>query len=585
MTTNQPNIIKASIDIDISLKDLWSLLTKKEVISRMTGLTVRTDIADSDGSGNGVLTIGGGIFFTRYSPYEAELSGTQAKVRLRAVSTGLGCRVAVAASLPKNSILKLSSERLQGFLNNLRAISAEAVRAPETDKTIELKEPSDDPVAEEYKYRGVSIEKPRYAPSTPRANMFVTEEEPAHREHKSRAALRRRLFRLVFVFVLLLIALSLAGRIRQRFSSMVLSSDASELVSLKSAKELKLGMSKNQIAFHLKTNGMPDKNNRISYRSTVAPEGRRPRGIISVSYNDAGRAQVISYLDGDSSISVYGIIEFSANITPDMSIEEAAKELGQPFSLYRRYNADDGSEMEEVHFGYLDPTANFDPAWRGEFEIIFNRTEKSVNIKNWGWYDGSDPTMIGSIENTPFANQYDDYTDFLNDRFQFSRSRLLLNGYSLGDTKYFFDGEPVHYSNDFGYRFFSVDSDEKLEDQKTPLYRISIGYDNNGAFQMASFSNMRLYNKTGTLKDSDYRLITRGMTYSEIRSLMRLIPTAMYIDSDFFSVCYGRFLNTDVADEQFEVIIRFDHETNHAQRVLINAAVSGVADAENSGNG
>jgi hypothetical protein len=69
------------------------------------------------------------------------------------------------------------------------------------------------------------------------------------------------------------------------------------------------------------------------------------------------------------------------------------------------------------------------------------------------------------------------------------------------------------------------------------------------------------------------------MTYTEVRSLMMLVPTSIYIDSDYYSVCYGRFLNTEVMDEQFEVIIRFGLDDNLAHRVLINAAVSEVVDA------
>jgi hypothetical protein len=263
-----------------------------------------------------------------------------------------------------------------------------------------------------------------------------------------------------------------------------------------------------------------------------------------------------------------------------MTIDEAVAKIGFPFTMLRKYYDSSNNYIEEIHLGYLDPTANFDPAWRGEYEIVFNRTKETVVIRNWGAYDGSDPSMRGSIENTPFANQYSDYSDFLNDRFQFNRSQLLMNRYSLGDTKFFFDGEPVHYSDNFGYRFYSIDSLEKLDDTDTPLYRISIGYDYKGAFQMASFSNMRLYNKGGTLKDSNYRLLTRGMTYKEVRSLMNLIPTSVYIDDYFYSICYGRFLDTEVTDEQFEVIVRFGLEDNIAHQVLINTAVSEVTDTD-----
>ena len=600
MTSNQPNIIKASADLDISAADLWAILTTKKTISEITGFVVRTDISDNNGAGNGVITVGRGVFFARYAPYEAELNSTQAKLKLRVIPTNYGCRVAVAASLPKNSILALTSERLQGFLNNL-SIYTNVPQAGRTELSPPvLEEPAGalktvydaerqgptvsavDSATESSAEESTPFDAALAERESPTRIFKAKAEQPVFEKSKPR---RRRGLRVLTVFTLLIAFAFLAGSILAHFEGMKSSTHMSAGVSFDSVREIVFGMSKNRVAFLLGTNGVKAEYNQIHYSSVTSEGKRRPDSIISVTYDAAGRAESVSYLDCEASISVFKIIDFNAEVTPGMTVKEVADELSLPFSLYRRYYSSDGSLMEEVHFGYLDPTANFNPAWRGEFEVIFNRTKNKVSVKNWGWYDGSDPTMIGSIQNTPFANQYDDYTDFLNDRFQFSRSRLLLNGYSLGDTKYFFDGEPVHYSNDFGYQFFSVDSAEKTDDLETPLYRISIGYDSNGAFQMASFSNMRLYNKAGTLKDSDYRLITRGMSYSEIRSLMRLVPTAMYVDADFFSVCYGRFLDTDVADEQFEVIIRFDHDTSHAQRVLVNAAVSGAADAESASNG
>ena len=87
---------------------------------------------------------------------------------------------------------------------------------------------------------------------------------------------------------------------------------------------------------------------------------------------------------------------------------------------------------------------------------------------------------------------------------------------------------------------------------------------------MSSFVNMRLFNLEGTLKDSDYKGITRGMAYNEIRQIMRIVPTALFVDKNYFTLCYGRRLDSDVFELQFEFMVRFDIENNYAQFVWDN---------------
>ncbi len=582
--------MEASVSTTLSVEDLWKLVTNKDIIENITNLKVRSDITDKEGSGNGVLTIGNGVFFARYIPFEAELNGTQAKLKVRATATATGSRIAIAAALPEDSILSLSSERLQGFLNNLRSAASryssisnqsgagETYASPAATPS-ELSSDTNHIERETAPKQEINAASNRSAADSRAYDYFTSELSPDSSDLTAPKKKSRRGRRAAVLLSLFAILLSLVAIVYFYFRGLVTSTDMSYRVSLENAKSISLGMTKSQVAFQLGTNGLVEEDNRIVYRSVSETDEKQPGELISIIYDSSDRVSSVSYLDRKASNSIYKILSFPYELDAKMSVNEIVSTTGIPLSLYRKYSKD-GAQMEEVHFGYLDPSANFDPAWRGEFVILLDRTNETITIRNWGYFDGSDPTMAGSIENTPFANQYDNYTDFLNDRFQYSRSLLLLNGYSLGDTKYFFDGEPVHYSNDFGYQFYSVDSAETLPDSEVPLYRISVGYDNKGAFKMASFSNMRLYNKAGTLKDSDYRAITRGMSYGEIRSLMRLVPTAIYIDSTYFSVCYGRFLNTDVADEQFEVIVRFDLENNYSQKVLINTAVAGASDGE-----
>ena len=576
MTANQ-EILEASINIDITLTELWRLLISTKTLESITSLSVRSDINVKEEKGNGVLTIGRGIFFINYTPYDITLNGVQAKIRVQLMELGSGSCIMIACLLSDNSILNLTEERLNGFLENLKVL-AEGTVTKKASPKVEEKETKQATILEDKPIRNtVSYNKEAAAKRI--VGTSPTAKDSTHEDGFPNHFGRRVLIILLLLFMLSFLSLAAF----KRFFSIYESSqyiESSNTVNLLNAKKISFGEKKNAISYFLKTNGEDIGDNRTVYSSTIKEDARKPEELIMIEYSPSNTVKAISYLNLKSVNEYFNLRVFNANISYDMSLEETSEAVGIPFSLYRKYFDKNNDYIEEVHFGYLDPTGNFNPAWRGEYEIIFNRTKETVVIKNWGPYDGSDPSMLGTIENTSYANQYDSYTDFLNDRYQFSRSHLLLNRYSLGDTKFFFDGEPVHYSNNFGYQFYSIDSPEKIEDTDTPLYRISIGYDNKGGFQMASFSNMRLYNKSGTLKDSNYRLLTRGMTYAEVQQLMGLIPTSIYIDSSYYSICYGRFLDTEVTDEQFEVIIRFGLEDNIAYSVLINAAVSGVTDKD-----
>ena len=586
--TNNPKVLEASVTINIDLDDIWQLLLNKQTLETITSLTVRTDISSRAEKGNGVLTIGRGIFFINYAPYDIVLNGTQAKIRIQLMKLGEGSCIMLACLLSDNSILELSDERLEEFLKNLKQL-AEATQTKRPAVVAESQNISESshhevPQKETVEATPLIFRDMTIDPPTDKKPKRVRREKRSKpvTEYAEEQRFPDYFGRRVLIIVLLLFMLSsLTLATFKRYLTIYDDSQYFELsatVNLKNAKEISFGDKKNNISYLFSSNGIPLDDNRVVYRASLKEGESKPTELIMVEYSSSSRVKAVSYLNLYNVSNYYNLQSFDADLTPDMTIDEATREVGIPFSLYKRYFDSNNCYIEEIHFGYLDPTANFNDAWRGEYQVIFNRTKETVAIKNWGSYDGSDPTMRGSIEGTPFANQYDNYTDFLNDRYQFSRSQLLLNRYSLGDTKFFFDGEPQHYSNNFGYQFYSIDSPEMIEDTDIPLYRISIGYDNKGGFQMASFSNMRLYNRGGTLKDSNYRLITRGMTYKEVRSLMNLVPTSIYIDSDYYSVCYGRFLDTEVTDEQFEVIIRFGLEDNLAHRVLINAAVSEVTD-------
>jgi hypothetical protein len=277
---------------------------------------------------------------------------------------------------------------------------------------------------------------------------------------------------------------------------------------------------------------------------------------------------VITYLDLDACTAVGSLQGATYVVNADMTPQEMAESMGVNISMVRSYQLGE-EEIQEIHFGYLDPFANFDPAWRGEFVVTKNVTQNTVQTRFWPAYDGRDPLMIDTLEGHPVANQYENYTDFLQDKYSFELSLYMLNRFSIGDARSVF-GEMELYSTDGGVALYFHDAPEFLAGTETPIYRYTFGFDARNGFVLSSYTNMRLIGREGMLDESDYTAITRGMAYAEVREYMKVLPTAVIVDKTYFTLCYGKRLESSTHESQFELMIRFDIENNYAQNIYNN---------------
>lgn len=344
----------------------------------------------------------------------------------------------------------------------------------------------------------------------------------------------------------------------------------SSKVNYKSALAISLYSTRADVSSLLGTDGVAapgNYENRQVYRGGNITDSGLYSVQICVDYSGSS-VKMVTFLDVGVAGHINSIFNVSAEATADMSIEDITSNVGVPVSMIRFYKLGN-DDITELHFGFTDPFANFDPAWRGELVLKINKTQNEVARKIWAGYDGYDPLMIGTLEGYPAANQYNNYTDFLNDKFQYDYSLYMLNRYSRGDAEKVF-GKLEFYDNSSGVELFCLNSPETLPGSPEPLYVMSFGFDSKGHFLMSSFSNMRLFKLADTLVDSNYRGITREMAYNEVRQIMRVIPTVVFVDLNYFTVCYGQRLDSDIREKQFEFIVMFDIENNHVQATWDN---------------
>ena len=110
---------------------------------------------------------------------------------------------------------------------------------------------------------------------------------------------------------------------------------------------------------------------------------------------------------------------------------------------------------------------------------------------------------------------------------------------------------------------------------------MSFGYDAlAGHYRMCSFVNMRLVDKRGMLDGTRYETASKGMSYNEIRGLMGIVPTAIYMDETCYTVCYGHYIDDSSADDQFEVEVRISFIDDIVQDVFNNVARAQAIDEQ-----
>jgi len=274
----------------------------------------------------------------------------------------------------------------------------------------------------------------------------------------------------------------------------------------------------------------------------------------------------LTYLDLSAENNI--VLRGNLQLSPDMDTETLINTVGNRLSMLRIYN--DGEDLiNEYHFGTADPFANFNSAWRGEYVFIINRTTDVLTARQWPAFNRYDPLLVQDITDTALSSQYSSYTDYVNDLYMTNKAMCMLEKYSIGDAIRTF-GDMTLYDNQTGINLYTLESPVMITGTDQPLYVICYGFDSTGVFLLSTFTNMRLFDHPDSLEKSNYSSVTRGMNYNEVRKLVGVLPTAVFVDQKYYTLCFGSYTGRNSFDEQFQFMVKFDIKTDYINTIWNN---------------
>ncbi|MEG1943962.1 MAG: hypothetical protein RR058_00885 [Oscillospiraceae bacterium] len=541
-------VSKASVELNASAAETFSFLTNQNNLELLCERPITAEMTSENDKLQGTVTVGSMVFSASVSPYTIELSGDKIHFGLRVADNGAHCKVIAAAAHDEGCTDRITDEALQLMLQKLRT----ALMSGKIDDALAEKSSEDG--------RNSPVNSVKRRAAVPKAKV-VGKKKPN--------------YAVLFLLAAALCTLLVLG-IRALFFGdrrPSLPSTLSIGVTYDNMQRLSLGDDRQAAEQLFGSSGEKHGERAYLYMSNRLDKSSRPVEQVLVRYSADGKAEEITYLNLDVATIIKPTITVGA-FTADMSIEQLEAAAGAHCSMIRLCKDSDGANLKQVFFGYVDPFANFSKSWKSELIVTINETAKTVAVERWPAYDGNDSLLISSLDKSNLALQYDDYDKYLSDKFFFDRVMQMKNKYTHGDVVLLFGRDYVTYNSGNGVVLNSLDSVETLPDTDTPVHRMSFGYDSRGGFVMFSYSNMRFFEKAGTLAEGVADNISIGISYSEVERLLGILPTAVFIDETSFSLCYGRFLKPTLQDEQFELVVRFSLATNLVEKSFDNSDIA-----------
>ena len=192
------------------------------------------------------------------------------------------------------------------------------------------------------------------------------------------------------------------------------------------------------------------------------------------------------------------------------------------------------------------------------------------------------------LSGTPLAYQYTSQNELVQDMYAYLSSLQLLGGYSLGDIENILGGTLIQYENFANMSLMELSVHDPIatmevaaEDgtvSRKAAYRVTVSL-NERQFRSGTYANLRIFEKSGMLKGAPTARVTRGMSMQEVQQLMGILPTAFFYEGESIYLCYGRYINTDVLEEQFEFILRINVAEDVVTNIYDNIAVAAEQDA------
>ena len=340
-------------------------------------------------------------------------------------------------------------------------------------------------------------------------------------------------------------------------------------VDLAKASTLELGMTPGEVGSILGVDG--------TTANGVTVYGNADSVAVTYLNGTASRIVIRNQLNSITPLRG-GTVLASPTLTTADTIDFASMEeaYGYKVSEIEKLYDDNGDKYVLLHFGYIDPLANFDPNWRGE--DVATIAAGGSSIKTWYRESQVKGLLCGDKTGKP-AEHYTFFSDYLQDFYAYCSSMNLLNNYSRGDIMAILDGTLTKYATYGALEMYDLVLNDPLammmkDGVSVPAYKITVSL-NNGYFVNALYCNMRFANDS-SIPLNTYG-VARGASMSDIQSSIQRLPTAMLYDTSSIYLCWGAMREGNTIDEQFELVVRFEIENDIAANVYNNSALAGQA--------
>ena len=564
---------------DVPADKVWEVLLRLDDrnLYRWEGQKLRPT---GERSCSGTVLFLGSYYRLNAAPYDIRLSSTDSRLGLRVKPSDTGCNVIVACAVPAGSEMKESD--LDAFLNRIaRALRAGSGTAaapvrPAVAETAAASAPKA-AAAETSSGKAPAPERPRRTEHRPaqKKTEAPAEEKPRQSRQRSSSGSFASFLMLLLLFALIGAGIFFAvsslrnGKVPSEMPVISDQVKGSSSVTLDTALSLNPGDSRSSIESALGKSSSGTKEASV-YLSADKTEYGTPAVAVRVLY-DGNTSESITVLDLSQASSI-GLVTGSSLSAG--SLEELQEQAGTKVSMVRSYTAG-GVTYREYHFGYLDPKYNFSSAWSGQLWAKTGSDGSFQSGKGYA-YDGSDPAFHSQLPDDP-KRQYDDFDAYMADfngylsclrfRDKPSRSESLDIIPSLALSQQI--DETSLYNG----------TSEWKKEAGEPVWAYTAGFGIRGDFVMFSAVNTRIRDREDQLEASEYSTVHSGMTFIEVTSAMKILPTMVYIDHSYITLGYGKMnRDTNVLTEQFEFCVRLSLTDDIVESIFDNTGKQIIID-------
>ncbi len=559
---------QVTVHVNASREDVWGIITSPAEMASLIGTEIKTKFKYFGDIVNGKLGALDRVFEVRIKPHDIEIFDERIRVGFRVTQNpDFSCEILAVAISSDPTDAENAPEILTEILRRVKITSEPVAETPVEYSGQELQDSSYQP----FKYK--AEKKP--------VSAAETNEQKQQTYIVPQTTFQKHVAPFLVYAATVVVAVLGMFTYNEMTTARAPKVDIeilSEFVTFENVGTIKLGDTRQTVETLLKTSG-EEKDGETFYKSLeILPVGESSFQT-SIGYDNVGNVNRIEYIDLSISSAIEPLVlSGTGEVTPEMSMFDVENAIGSDVSLFRNYIDANGNEMLEVHFGYSDPFASFSNAFKGEYAVYINRTTGEIKREQLKEYEGYDPLLISSLEQHPASAQYSNYDEFITDRYITQKAEFLANDYSKGDLGAVFDASLDIYSTVNNNLLHNVNSAQgplvANNFRDAGNYKLTAILDENGAFKLGSFTNMKLMTKEGMLNETRFRQVSRDMSKGEIDAIMPVLPTSIIFDVNSITYCYGRYLERTEVDQQFEVIVVYDKTTMVAENVYINAQLA-----------